>query len=61
MSRVYTRNGDDGTTSLAGGTRVSKTHPRIAAYGKADELISWIGVVRSYLASPGVYGPFLAQ
>ncbi len=52
MSNVYTRKGDDGTTSLAGGTRVSKTHPRIAAYGKADELISWIGVVRSYLTLP---------
>ena len=56
MSRVYTRKGDDGTTSLAGGTRVSKTHPRIAAYGKADELISWIGVVKSYLALPECTG-----
>lgn len=45
--KVYTRTGDDGTTSLAGGQRISKNHPRIDAYGTVDELIGWIGLLRS--------------
>lgn len=45
--KIYTRTGDDGTTSLAGGTRVAKFHPRVEAYGSVDELISWIGLLRS--------------
>lgn len=45
--KVYTRSGDRGTTSLVGGTRVSKCHPRIEAYGSLDELNSWIGLVTS--------------
>ncbi|MFO7756711.1 MAG: cob(I)yrinic acid a,c-diamide adenosyltransferase [Bacteroidales bacterium] len=44
--KIYTRTGDDGTTSLAGGHRVSKCHARIEAYGTVDELISWIGLLR---------------
>ena len=31
LSRIYTKTGDDGTTGLGDGTRVPKTHPRIAA------------------------------
>ena len=46
--KVYTKTGDKGTTSLVGGSRVSKTHPRVEAYGTVDELISYIGVVRSF-------------
>lgn len=45
--KIYTGTGDDGTTSLAGGQRVSKDHERICAYGTVDELISWIGLLRS--------------
>jgi cob(I)alamin adenosyltransferase len=45
--KIYTRTGDDGTTSLAGGKRVPKYHPRVDAYGSVDELISWIGLLRS--------------
>lgn len=45
--KVYTRTGDAGTTSLVGGTRVAKTHPRVQAYGQVDELNSWIGLVIS--------------
>jgi cob(I)alamin adenosyltransferase len=41
--KIYTRKGDDGSTSLAGGARVPKFHPRIDACGSIDELISWIG------------------
>ncbi len=44
ITRVYTRTGDDGTTSLGGGQRVGKDAPRIEAYGTVDELNSAIGV-----------------
>ncbi|MEX2081842.1 MAG: cob(I)yrinic acid a,c-diamide adenosyltransferase [Dehalococcoidia bacterium] len=44
INRVYTRAGDDGTTALAGGTRIPKDSPRIEAYGTVDELNSVIGV-----------------
>lgn len=44
--KVYTKTGDKGTTGLLGGTRVSKAHLRIDAYGTVDELNSHIGMVR---------------
>lgn len=44
LGRIYTRSGDDGETSLGDGSRVPKTHPRIAAYGSVDELNSAIGL-----------------
>lgn len=47
IMKIYTRTGDDGTTSLSGGRRVPKTNIRIEAYGSVDELISWIGMLRS--------------
>ena len=43
--KIYTKTGDAGTTSLIGGKRVSKYHPRIEAYGTVDELNSFIGAV----------------
>lgn len=43
ITRVYTRTGDDGTTSLGGGERVPKDSIRVAAYGTVDELNSQIG------------------
>lgn len=46
--KIYTRTGDDGTTSLAGGTRIPKYHERVEAYGTIDELISWIGLLRDH-------------
>jgi cob(I)alamin adenosyltransferase len=46
--KIYTRTGDDGTTSLAGGKRVPKYDLRVEAYGTVDELIAWIGVLRSH-------------
>lgn len=48
MARIYTRTGDDGTTGLIGGARVSKDSPRIEAYGCVDELNAVLGVVRSH-------------
>jgi cob(I)alamin adenosyltransferase len=44
-SYLYTGSGDKGTTSLVGGQRVSKTHPRLEAYGTIDELNSFIGLL----------------
>jgi len=44
ITKVYTRTGDDGTTALGGGQRVSKDSARIAAYGTVDELNAAIGV-----------------
>ena len=43
---IYTKTGDRGQTSLATGERVSKTDLRLEAYGTADELNSWIGLLR---------------
>lgn len=42
-SNIYTKTGDKGTTALVGGTRVSKTHLRLEAYGTLDELNSHVG------------------
>lgn len=42
---IYTKTGDGGTTSLVGGTRVSKCHPRVEAYGTVDELNAHIGLL----------------
>jgi cob(I)alamin adenosyltransferase len=44
LNRIYTKSGDAGETSLGDGSRVPKTHPRIAAYGGVDELNSVIGL-----------------
>ncbi|QNL48684.1 cob(I)yrinic acid a,c-diamide adenosyltransferase [Olivibacter sp. SDN3] len=46
--KIYTKTGDKGQTSLIGGTRVSKYHERVGAYGTLDELNSYIGLIRSY-------------
>jgi len=46
INRVYTRQGDSGQTLLAGGQRVSKNSPRIAAYGSVDELNAFLGQAR---------------
>ncbi len=45
--KIYTRRGDDGSTGLIGGVRVSKAHPRVDAYGTVDELNSVLGWVRT--------------
>jgi cob(I)alamin adenosyltransferase len=44
--KVYTKTGDNGTTSLIGGTRVPKHHIKIEAYGTVDELNAYIGWLR---------------
>jgi cob(I)alamin adenosyltransferase len=45
LTKIYTRGGDTGETSLGDGSRVSKLDERIAAYGTVDELNSVVGVV----------------
>jgi cob(I)alamin adenosyltransferase len=50
-TKIYTKTGDKGTTSLIGGTKVSKSHLRIEAYGTVDELNSYIGLCKDLLAT----------
>ena len=47
--RIYTKTGDQGTTSLFGGRRVSKSDLRIDSYGTVDELNSYLGLIRDLL------------
>ena len=47
--KIYTKTGDQGKTSLFGGTRVKKSNLRIDAYGTVDELNSHIGLIRDQL------------
>ena len=50
--KVYTRQGDDGTTALLTGERVSKTHSIIVTTGTIDELNSWLGLLRDKFSDP---------
>jgi len=52
ISKVYTRTGDEGQTSLGTGERVSKSSPRVCAYGEVDELNSFLGLARTKIADP---------
>jgi len=55
INKVYTKTGDSGTTFLAGGQKVSKTSPRIVAYGSVDELNASLGIIVEFLKSiPGL-------
>ena len=47
--KIYTKTGDKGMTGLIGGTKVSKSHLRIEAYGTVDELNSFIGLLTDHL------------
>ena len=49
ITKVYTRGGDMGKTSLVGGQRVSKASERLEAYGTVDELSSHLGLLASQL------------
>ena len=49
ISKVYTKTGDSGETSLVGGKRVSKASLRVDTYGDVDELNSFIGLARASL------------
>lgn len=45
--KIYTKTGDDGTTGLQGGARVSKSNLRIRAYGSVDEINASLGLILS--------------
>jgi cob(I)alamin adenosyltransferase len=49
LTRIYTRGGDKGRTSLGDGTRVDKHHARVEAYGTVDEANAVIGLARLHL------------
>jgi cob(I)alamin adenosyltransferase len=49
ITRVYTKQGDQGFTRLGDGSKVSKDHPRVVAYGEVDLANSVLGVVRAHL------------
>ncbi len=51
LNRIYTRTGDTGETALGSGTRVSKAHLRIHAYGTVDETNATIGVARLHTST----------
>lgn len=52
-AKIYTKTGDAGKTSLIGGTKVSKAHIRIDAYGTVDELNSFVGLLGDQLEHAG--------
>jgi cob(I)alamin adenosyltransferase len=53
ITKVYTRGGDKGQTSLVGGARVRKDHVRIETYGTIDELNAIVGLVRAFSERSG--------
>ncbi len=52
LTRIYTRGGDKGQTSLGDGARVAKHDPRVAAYGAVDETNATIGLARLHAQGP---------
>lgn len=54
--KIYTRTGDEGTTALFGGARVSKDHSRVKAYGTVDELNAVVGQAVVTVADDEIVG-----
>lgn len=54
MLKIYTKTGDDGSTGLQGTTRLSKSHPRILAYGSVDEANASLGIVLTAQLDPEI-------
>ena len=61
LNRIYTRTGDDGTTSLGSGERRKKYDLRVAAYGTLDEVNAAIGIVRLHTSNDSVLDAMLAR
>jgi cob(I)alamin adenosyltransferase len=61
LTRIYTRAGDAGETSLGDGSRVSKTDPRIEAYGTVDELNAALGLALASAELPDEFRPWLER
>jgi len=55
LTKIVTRGGDKGETSLGDGARVAKDDPRVALLGDIDELNSWIGVVLCHLEDGEIF------
>lgn len=58
-SGIYTKGGDQGETSLIGGKRVPKFHPRIEAYGSVDELMAHTSLLRDLVEDPAIRSDLL--
>lgn len=58
---VYTKTGDNGTTSLAGGERVSKCDARVEAYGTVDELSAHLAMLSDMMGAEGVFADETAE
>jgi len=61
LNRIYTRTGDDGTTSLGSGDRRKKYDLRVDAYGTLDEVNAVLGIVRLHTADDAALDPALAR
>jgi cob(I)alamin adenosyltransferase len=61
LSKIYTRTGDKGSTSLGDGRRVPKDHPRVEAMGEVDSLNSQLGLLLAGLAEQSQECPGLAE
>jgi cob(I)alamin adenosyltransferase len=61
LNRIYTRTGDDGTTSLGSGDRRKKYDLRVDAYGTLDEVNATIGLVRLHTAGDAALDPALGR
>jgi cob(I)alamin adenosyltransferase len=61
LTRIYTRAGDAGETSLGDGSRVPKTDARIAAYGTVDEANGALGLVLAAGGLPDEFRPWLER
>jgi cob(I)alamin adenosyltransferase len=61
LTRIYTRAGDAGETSLGDGSRVPKTDPRIEAYGTVDELNAALGLSLASAELPDEFRPWLER
>jgi cob(I)alamin adenosyltransferase len=61
LNRIYTRTGDDGTTSLGTGERRKKYDLRVAAYGTLDEVNAVIGLARLHTAGDAAFDALLAR
>ena len=56
LTKIYTKTGDEGETSLVGGIRIAKNAPRIEAYGTVDELSSQLGLLVAMLSKDAEHG-----
>jgi cob(I)alamin adenosyltransferase len=57
--KIYTGSGDDGTTGLLYGSRISKAHPAAEAYGSVDETVAALGLARALTDGPVLKGMLL--